>query len=121
MVLLTFAPTLLGRAGFLLVDAAFAERFFPYHLHGIEGEADYVREHGRPAPFVHPHCHPEPGPPAEQTPAEMTAAGVVHGPVLCAGHLTVPAAPVNTAAAPATQPARPLEVARAPLPPPPKA
>jgi hypothetical protein len=83
LVVLTFTPSIMGRAGFQLIEDTVAERIFPLHRHGVSGEDAYIREFGRPAPFVHPHCHRAPRSPSERTPAELSVAGLVLGPVLC--------------------------------------
>src|SRR5439155_24853963 len=56
LAVLTLLPTVLGRAGFMLVDRDVTERIFPLHTHGVAGEDQYIHTHGAPAPFVHPHC-----------------------------------------------------------------
>lgn len=83
LVVLMFAPSIMGRAGFQLIEDTVAARIFPLHRHGVAGEGDYIRIHGQPAPFVHPHCHRAPANPDDGTPAELAVAGMVLGPVLC--------------------------------------
>lgn len=96
LVVLTLAPSIMGRAGFQLIEDTVAARIFPLHRHGVPGEDAYIRTYGGPAPFVHPHCHRAPATPDDHTPAELAVAGMVLGPVLCA---SADIQPVNPTAA----------------------
>jgi hypothetical protein len=93
LVVLTLAPSIMGRAGFQLIEDAVAARIFPLHRHGVPGEDAYIRTFGQPAPFVHPHCHRAPANPDEHTPAELAVAGMVTGPALCGSTDTAPLTP----------------------------
>ena len=94
---LTLAPTLLGRAGFQIVERGVAARIFPLHQHGVAGEAEYIRRHRAPAPFVHHHCHGTPdGAEQQTTPAEFAAGALLFSPVLCETEALLPAAPAVT-------------------------
>ena len=91
LVVLTVAPSIMGRAGFQLIEDAVAARIFALHRHGVPGEAEYIAAHGAPAPFVHPHCHRAPDAPVEHTPGEMAVAGMLLGPFLCGAGAALPA------------------------------
>jgi hypothetical protein len=88
-----------GRAGVQVLDGAIVARLLPLHLHGVPGEAEYVRTFGVPAPFVHPHCHDAPaGATPGPGPDEVQAAAALAGAVWCAA--AAPAAPAAPAALP---------------------
>jgi hypothetical protein len=73
-----------GRAGVQVVDGAMAARLFALHLHGVDGEAEYVREFGEAAPFVHPHCHAPLAPvSAQPSPDGVQAASALAGALWC--------------------------------------
>src|SRR5215207_7391301 len=93
LVMLTFAPSLMGRAGFQLLEDTVAQRIFPLHRHGVAGEAEYIAHYGQPAPFVHPHCHRPPDGPVQHTPAEFAVSGILLGPSLCGSGAILPGAP----------------------------
>jgi hypothetical protein len=99
--LVAFAIVLLltgfaGKAGVQVVNEAMAARLFALHPHGVEGEAEYVRATGTPAPFIHPHCHqPLVDRQAQPNPSEVQAASALAGVLHCAESdvmLTAPAA-----------------------------
>jgi hypothetical protein len=74
-----------GRAGVQVLDGATAARLASLHLHGVPGEAEYVRTHGVPAPFVHPHCHKPPSSVEHQpSPDQVLAASALAGSMHCA-------------------------------------
>ncbi len=75
-------PSMTGRAGVQVVDAATVAHLLALHLHGLPGEADYVSQYGAPAPFVHAHCHDspahvEPGPGPDEVAAAASLAGAM--------------------------------------------
>ena len=89
-----------GRSGVQVVDAAVAARMFALHLHSVPGEAEYVREHGGPAPFVHAHCHdsrvqpvPQPGP--DEAAAAASLAGALIDPAWVAAPVLHPSCWTN--------------------------
>ena len=89
--------TFSGRSGVQVVDAAMAARLFPAHLHGMDGEAQYVTIFHVPAPFVPGHCHTAVGhdvPPP--SPDQLLAASGLAGSLACTGFVAMPA-PVLTA------------------------
>jgi hypothetical protein len=121
LVMLTLAPSVLGRAGFQLLEDTVAQRIYPLHRHGVPGEAEYIAAHGAPAPFVHPHCHPPATSREGHTPAEFAVAGIVVGPMLCTDNAALPPAPPPSLAHIETAPLRPDGLTHAPAPPPPQA
>ena len=56
LALLLLVVVATGHAGVQVLDQATAARLALLHLHGVPGEAEYVRAFAAPAPFVHPHC-----------------------------------------------------------------
>lgn len=118
---LTLAPTLMGRAGFLMVERGVAARIFALHQHGVPGEAEYISHHGAPAPFVHPHCHRDPGAGPDTTPAELAAGALLFGPLLCGAGATLPPGPVDGIARTHDGETAPAAADRAPETPPPQA
>lgn len=93
LVVLTFAPTMLGRAGFQLIEDHVARSVLAVHQHGVAGEAAYIHEHGTWEGYVSPHCHRDPSASLDHTPAELAVAGLILGPVLCGAAATLPASP----------------------------
>ena len=121
LVALTLAPSLLGRAGFQLLEDAVAASIFPLHQHGVPGEAEYIAAHGEPAPFVHAHCHALPeDSPAQRTPAELSVAGALLAPFHCAAAMTLPPAPSGLVLAPPSPVLRPQGRVLRPVSPPPQ-
>ena len=120
LVALTFAPTILGRAGFQLLEDRVAVSLYALHQHGVAGEAEYIHQHGTPAPFVAPHCHPAPHSPADHTPAEFSVAGLILGPVLCGAAAALPASPEALSVRLADPAAMPRAFEPPPLSPPPQ-
>ena len=83
-----------GRAGVQVLDQAAAARLAVLHLHGVPGEAQYVRSSGVPAPFVHAHCHgPVVSADEQPGPSEVLSAGSLAGAALCAAAIAAPVAP----------------------------
>jgi hypothetical protein len=93
LIAVTLAPSLLGRAGFQQIEAALAARIFVLHQHGVPGEAEYIREFGLPAPFVHPHCHAPTGPRSPNAPGAFDLGSLLFGSVVCGTVLLVPLPP----------------------------
>ncbi|MGH2586276.1 MAG: hypothetical protein ACRDJE_15285 [Dehalococcoidia bacterium] len=120
MVALTLAPSLLGRAGFQEIEKAVAARIFPLHQHGVPGEAEYIRRFGQPAPFVHPHCHPEPDQPPSDTPSQLALGGLLFGPLLCGDDLAPLAQPSAAFGVDLVRTLPPTETILTPLTPPPQ-
>jgi len=120
LALVVLAPTLFGRAGFMLIDPALAERIFPLHQHGVPGEAEYIRAFGVAAPFIHPHCHRPPAQQDEHTPTEFGMAALVFGPLLCGEAILLPAAPVAALPSGAVADVRPNAARVLPVVPPPQ-
>ena len=83
LAVLTLAPPLLGRAGFLLVTPDLSERIFPVHLHGVPGEEEFVSHHGVAAPFVEAHCHGELDVSQAETPGQFAVGSLLFGPLHC--------------------------------------
>jgi len=120
MVALTLAPSLLGRAGFQEIEKAVAARIFPLHQHGVAGEADYIRRFGQPAPFVHPHCHPEPDQPRSDTPSQLALGGLLFGSLLCSDDAVPLSQPSAVFGAELVRTLRPAGTILTPLTPPPQ-
>ena len=116
----TLAPSLLGRAGFQILEDAVAAQIFALHRHGVPGEVEYIAEHGEPAPFVHAHCHRSQEAPQERTPAELSVAATLLAPYYCALSSSLPAAPAGRALPAAPPSPRPLGFSARPLLPPPQ-
>src|SRR5829696_352103 len=73
-----------GNAGVQVLDSALTARLFALHQHGVPGEAEYIHQHGAPAPFVHTHCHATANQSESPAPAEVQAAASLSGALLCA-------------------------------------
>lgn len=93
MTVLTLAPSLVGRAGFQMVEQGAAARMLRLHQHGVPGEAEYIRHFRAPAPFVHNHCHRPATDAEQQTPAQLAAGALLFSPVLCGDQLALPITP----------------------------
>ena len=73
-----------GNAGVQVLDGVAANRIAALHLHGVAGEAEYVRTYGAPAPFIHDHCHkPLPSAGSQPSPDQVLAASALAGSVDC--------------------------------------
>lgn len=102
LLLLALAVALLlmgftGNAGVQVLEQDLAARLARLHLHGVAGEAEYVRENAAPAPFVHPHCHgTAPAVAAQPSPDEVQAAAALAGSTACAAPMPAPAPPQST-------------------------
>lgn len=102
-----FAVTLLlmgftGHSGVQVIDGAAAARIAELHLHGVAGEAEYVRTYHAPAPFVHDHCHgPLPTAENQPNPDRVLAASALAGSMHCATLKQMPA-PVASSPSPAS-------------------
>jgi hypothetical protein len=87
-----------GNAGVQVLDGAAATRIAALHLHGVAGEAEYVRSYGAPAPFVHDHCHkPLPSAGNQPNPDQVLAASALAGSMDC---VTLDGMPALSASAP---------------------
>lgn len=83
-----------GNAGVQVLDQDLAVRLARLHLHGVAGEAEYVRANAAPAPFIHPHCHgPLPELAAQPSPDEVQAAGALAGLTACTSMAPLPVPP----------------------------
>lgn len=105
LLLAALAATLLlvgftGDAGVQVLEQDLAVRLARLHLHGVAGEAEYVREYAAPAPFIHPHCHgPAPELAAQPSPDEVQAAGALAGLTICTAVMSLPLPPLPAIAA----------------------
>ncbi|MGD9893520.1 MAG: hypothetical protein AB7R89_24640 [Dehalococcoidia bacterium] len=109
-----------GNAGVQVLDGAAATRIAVLHLHGVAGEAEYVRAHGVPAPFIHDHCHkPLPSAGNQPSPDQVLAASALAGSMHCVtlDRMPAPSAPTPVASAQARTLPAGLEI-RPAVPPP---
>jgi len=111
-----------GHAGVQVLDRDFAARLFPYHLHGVPGEREYVERYHEPAPFVPGHCHSPLVDPAQQPgPDEVQAAASLAGVSICTDWTALPAAaPPPWLGAEPLPLIAPHDLALRPAPPPPQ-
>ena len=127
LLLAALAATLLlvgftGNAGVQVLDHDLAVRIARLHLHGVAGEAEYIRDNAAPAPFIHPHCHgPAPEVAAQPSPDEVQAAAALAGLMTCATVAPLRLPPVSALAKVDAAAVLPAGLSLLPILPPPQA